>query len=184
MSSTLGSNCGSQQPFMRANILKQFHSNFIIIPHRSAKSFCWLGLGMSWKTYQLPKLFLVDWDSGCNEKLATYLVPHEKYYTVLLYAPYYIILGCMAWVRWPERDLYLPCATLKREIPQSTSSPKKVNWENHHRSSLISSTLSSNSGSQQPFMQAKFTALSSSLHRFHHQLQYFIIVASSGKIAH
>ena len=53
ISSTLGSNSGSQQPFMCARYFEtdsqQFHHNYLI----------------DW-----PNRF-VDWDSGCNEKLKT-----------------------------------------------------------------------------------------------------------------
>ena len=156
MSSTLGWNSGSQQPFMRA---KHLETDFIIINHHYSSLLI--------ITSSVGRIvFFSNWDSGSNRKNleTTSRVPHEyaaiirtRTHRQTAHAPYARILGRVAWAGWSGRDLHLPCARLNREIPLSASSPKKANWENRHiyRQSTISSTLGSNSGSQQPFMRTK-----------------------------
>jgi hypothetical protein len=70
ISSMLGSNSGSQQPFMRAKHLKlssqQLHHNFItvgfiIFHHRFHHNYL-----VRWLNFFVV---VVNWDSGCNEKL-------------------------------------------------------------------------------------------------------------------
>ena len=77
MSSTLGSNSGSQQPFMRAKhfetVSQQLHHRFHHKFHHNL-------------IIARAKFFFVDW--GLQDVVKTYYIPHPswKYYTVLLYA--------------------------------------------------------------------------------------------------
>ena len=105
--------------------------------------------------------------------LATSLIPHEKYYTMLLHAAHYrpwhmhrqVHMLCIEYsYSWGMRlelvdpDMTFTCCVLGwiAKSPQSTSLPKKANRENCHNSyhwySMISSALGSNSGSQHLFM--------------------------------
>ena len=87
---------------------------------------------------------------GCNEKLTTSLVPHKKYSLRLLYATIFylghidklhnvMLRICIyrgAQLEPVDLDVTSTCHVLywigSGEYPQSTSSSKKVNWENCH----------------------------------------------------